>query len=60
MSSDSNNNNNAGLSGALTSLNINESNNNEEKDATSNNTDINTVAILCANWQGGWRQYELM
>ena len=43
--------NNAGLSGALSSLNINESNKNEEKDAnTSNNTvDINTVAILlCA------------
>ena len=48
MSSNSNN-NNAELSGALSTLNIDESNNNEEKGATSNNTDINTVAILCAN-----------
>ena len=48
MSSD--NMNNTGLSGALSTLNINESNNNEEKDATTNDTDINTVAILlCAN-----------
>ena len=46
-----NSNNNAELSGALSSLNINESNNNKEKDAitTTNNNDINTVAILCAN-----------
>ena len=46
MSSD--NMNNTGLSGALSTLNINESNNNEEKDATTNDTDINTIAILCA------------
>ena len=48
MSSDNSIDNNLdlNLTGALSSLNIGS---NKEKDFTSNNTDVNTVAILCAN-----------